>query len=274
MKKLLLFFLGILMAAQLGYLLFGHFNPSMPREVPDVHSTVAGMDENSEENIEEDVRADNLHARILNSDKVRDIDVSGGRSDHEAKNYEFSQNPFAEYLSMNPDFTGWITVDNTNIDYPIVKGRDNSYYLKHNFYHEPDSYGAIFMDHRNIGNGHDDHTVIYGHHTDTGHMFADFEKYLSPSFYKDNKTIEIQDLYKKRTYEIFSIHTGPADLSYINQPFQNSNTEEYAELLRSQSIYDDSEVPIGEDAKLLTLISCNYSHDDGRLYVHAVEVTE
>ncbi|CAM4314794.1 class B sortase [Lacicoccus alkaliphilus] len=268
-RKIFLLFLGVLLVSQLSYMLFMHYNPPSPREVPNIHSSAGGM-------IEGHMNVHAFHPKVLNTVNGESMNLFMEDETvlpETSGTYEFQSNPFAEYLSMNQDFTGWITVEGTNIDHPVVRGRDNSYYLNHNFYHETDTYGAIFMDYRNLGNGHDDHTIIYGHHTDTGHMFADFEKYLSRSFFEENKTVEIQDLYKKRDYEIISVHVGPADLDYINEPFQNSDTEAYGEFLKGQSLYD-SDMEIEEDAKLLTLISCNYSYDDGRLYVHAVEIPD
>lgn len=270
-RKFMLLTLGALLVFQSGYILYDHFNPPEPREVPDIAS-ISNEPEAPTEASEMNMPLHIFHSKIMNTVKGGNINLSRGQPADERVNYEFTPNPFSEYLAMNPDFTGWINVDGTNIDHPIVKGRDNSYYLDNNFYNEPDSYGAIFMDYRNLGNGHDDHTLIYGHHTDTGHMFADFEKYLTESFYEENKVIEIQDLYKKREYEIISVHIGPADLQYINEPFKNDGTKEYGEFLQGESLYESS-VDIEEDAKLLTLISCNYTHNDGRLYIHAVEVT-
>jgi len=129
------------------------------------------------------------------------------------------------------------------------------------------------MDYRNIGMGLDDHTILYGHYTQNGLMFADLEKYLSEEFTTENSTISFKEPYTDRTYEIFSVHVAPADSEYIRTSFKDDELEAYYEKLKGDSNFSiDSE--FDSDQKLLTLISCNYTVDDGRVYVHAVEVTE
>lgn len=187
--------------------------------------------------------------------------------------FDFLSNPSAEYYEMNADYVGWLEIGGTVIDYPVVRGQDNEFYLEHDFYKEEHILGSIFMDYRNVGMGLDDHTILYGHYAKSGLMFADLDKFLSEDFTEENPTINFQDPYMDRTYKIFSVHVAPAGSDYIRTSFEEDALEMYYEKLKADSAYP-IESEFKEDHKLLTLISCNYTVDDGRVYVHAYEVTE
>lgn len=259
---------------QLFSLLRTHYVQSNPSEVPSLEES-ATQQETSEnnENTAEDVENLSL-ANEPGSDmdfEVNEFDALDEPIDESSLLFEFTPNVFSSYLSINPDFTGWLSIDETAIDYPVVRGRDNEFYLDHDFYREKHPFGAIFMDHRNIGNGQDNHTIIYGHYTPNGHMFADLEKYLSEDFFNANRTITFRDIYAERTYEIFSVHVAPADAYFINESFRNPDMTDYLIDLNERSFHQ-ADTEFTDDTRLLTLISCNYTVDDGRIYIHAVEV--
>lgn len=191
----------------------------------------------------------------------------------QVQTFPIQSNPSAKYYDLNSDYVGWLKIGGTVIDYPVVKSSDNKFYLNHDFYKDEHILGAIFMDYRNIGMGQDDHTILYGHYTQSGLMFAELDKFLSESFTNKNPTINFMDPYTKRTYKIFSVHVAEADSNYIKTSFKEDDLKKYAEKLKANSAYPiDSELK--ESPKLITLISCNYSVDDGRVYVHAYEITE
>lgn len=186
----------------------------------------------------------------------------------------FKKNPSSEYYKINSDYMGWLTIGNTVIDYPVVRGKDNEYYLHHNFYGEEDILGAIFMDYRNIGMGLDQHTVIYGHYTQYGQMFRELEKYLNEEFLLENQEFTFNNSYTNKRYKVFSVNVAPANTEFLQTSFKTD--EEYQELLttlQNASIFS-LDVPVSVDDKILTLVSCEFSVDDGRLLVHAVEIDE
>ncbi|MDN6627001.1 MAG: class B sortase [Pisciglobus halotolerans] len=182
-------------------------------------------------------------------------------------------NPSAEYYAINPDYVGWLKIEETVIDYPVVRGKDNEQYLNHNFYRENDPLGSIFMDHRNIGMGMDRHTILYGHYSRYGQMFTDLEKYLSEEFLKENPTFTFKDSFTEKKYEIFSIHYGEAESRFLDIEFSGNEYSQFIDLLKSESIFP-SEVPVSETDSIFTLITCNYIVKNGRLFLHAVEVPE
>ena len=204
-------------------------------------------------------------AKIFNNEKIIPIVA--------AEETTFTENPSAEYYEINSDYMGWLTIGNTVIDYPVVRGKDNEYYLHHNFYGEEDILGAIFMDYRNIGMGLDQHTVIYGHYTTYGQMFRELENYLDEEFLLNNQEFTFNNSYTDKTYKVFSVQVAPANTDFIQTSFNENEYENLLTTLRDASIFS-LDVPISQSDKILTLVSCNYSVDNGRLFVHAVEVPE
>lgn len=186
----------------------------------------------------------------------------------------FVSNPAAEYYQINPDYVGWLMVSGTIIDYPVVRGSDNETYLTHNFYREPDVLGAIFMDYRNIGMGKDRHTIIYGHYTQHGQMFRELEKFLYEDFLRENLEFTFKDTYAERRYRIFSVHVAPPDPGFLAIDFEGEAYGEFLASLQARSYFPIEGVEVTAEDRILTLVTCNFAMEDGRLFIHAVEVTE
>ena len=95
---------------------------------------------------------------------------------------------FAALESINSDCVAWIRIDGTAIDYPVVQGYDNSFYLKHLFDGEWNGAGCIFLDSRVEPDLSDRHSVLYGHHMKNGTMFSDIAKYKDQTYYENHAT--------------------------------------------------------------------------------------
>jgi len=125
-----------------------------------------------------------------------------------------------EMLRINPDYVGWLRINGTNIDYPVVRGSDNEKYINTSFYGEDNIAGAIFMDYRNVGDlltyrvGEAlPHIIIYGHNLQRGGMFTDLRRFISRQFLEENNIITLIINDQTVEFEIFS-----ARLSDINDP--------------------------------------------------------
>lgn len=187
-------------------------------------------------------------------------------------------NPFAyndlssaynKLKELNNDYIGWISIPGTNINYPIVKGTDNSFYLNHNFLKEESKVGAIFVD-CNTNEFEDRNTIIYGHYMKDGSMFADLHKISSES--NDTYKVYIATEIKILEYEIFSLFKDSADINNY-QTFW-STTEKYLSflsMLKEKSIYDYSKDIMQIDT-MLTLSTCDFNYNNGRLLVYLKEV--
>ena len=93
---------------------------------------------------------------------------------------------FAALREINPDIVAWIYIEGTEINYPVVQGEDNDYYLKHLFNGEWNGSGCIFLDSRNDASFADRHSIIYGHHRKNGTMFTGLDKYKKQEFFDDH----------------------------------------------------------------------------------------
>lgn len=184
--------------------------------------------------------------------------------------FSYTKNPNREILSENTDYVGWIKIENTRIDHPVLRGKDNSYYLNRRFDHTESDLGSIFMDYRNIGQFIDQHTAIYGHYKKDGSMFADLHQYKSIDFFNENKIITIEGLYKTQTYTIFSAYIVSADDYVIDLETGENNYEHYLSSIAEKSMHPSTH-PLDSSKKLLTLTTCSYEINNGRIIIHAIE---
>lgn len=186
----------------------------------------------------------------------------------------FVPRPFNEYLERSSDFVGWIKIDGTNIDAPLLRYTDNDFYLNHDIDLRPSSAGAIYIDYKNLGNFYDTHMAIYGHYMADGTIFHDLHRFKSATFYEENPFITISGLHETYVYEIFSVHIVSAYDYYLYFDLTDEWLIEYAKHFKRQSMHDKALVKPellenSEQLKLLTLVTCTYEFDNARLLIHA-----
>lgn len=187
-------------------------------------------------------------------------------------NFQYRDNPTKEWFNINPDFMGWISIENTNINYPYVRSMDNEDYLDRDFYRQKSASGTIFMDYRNLGNFNDSHTILYGHNMKSKTMFHQLNNYQEKTFFEENQVIEISGLYESRTFQVFSVYEVSANNYAFQLNFQDQEEyHRYLESVASLSLHPGSRA-LDPDHKLLTLATCSYGVDNGRFVVHALEI--
>jgi sortase B len=178
---------------------------------------------------------------------------------------------FKELLDINKDVVGWIKIPGTKIDYPVVQGDNNQFYLNHDINKEISSHGSIFMDYRS---SHDEelNTVIYGHNMKDGSMFAGLSQYKKADFYEKNPYIEYDSLGQSMKWQIFSVYIYQLNDDYFKVYFNDSKEYyQYLDEIIFKSIYDTGVVVTQED-KILTLMTCSYETNDSRIVIHAKRV--
>ena len=180
---------------------------------------------------------------------------------------------FNSLKEKNNDTIAYLRVNNTNIDYIVVKGNDNKYYLKHNFDKESNISGWIFMDHRNKYDGNDKNLIIYGHNMRDGSMFGTLKNIITKEWYqnKDNHLITLINEQGEEQYQVFSTYSIKVEDYYITTDFKND--DEYAKFLnklKSRSVYDYN-VSLKDTASILTLSTCS-SNGAKRMVLHAREL--
>ena len=187
-----------------------------------------------------------------------------------------------EYQTLynkNKSLIGWLKIDDTNIDYPVMQTANNEYYLDHNYNQEYDRNGSLFLDkdcdvvHRNTN------LIIYGHHMKSGKMFGNLNKYSSEDYCKKHPTIQFDTIYEKGTYEVMYVFRSRIYnedeivfkyyqfLDAASEQEFNSNMQAMAEM----SLYDTG-VRAGYGDELLTLSTCDNAEADGRFVVVAKKI--
>lgn len=185
-------------------------------------------------------------------------------------NTPLSSVDFTELVKQNSDTVGWLIVNNTNINYPVVQTTNNDYYLKHAFDKSSNSAGWVYADFRDDFNELSKNTVIYAHGRKDKVMFGSLTNTLKSSWYKnqDNQIIQFSTLKYNTMWQIISIYKIQAESYYITTDFSSDESfMTFANTMLSRSIYDFG-VDITEDDKLLTLSTC-YNDNGIRLVVQA-----
>lgn len=182
----------------------------------------------------------------------------------------------ASLLTVNEDVVGELVVNNTNINYPVVQGSDNDYYLDHNINKEKNANGWIFLDYRNDAMNLDKNNIIYGHNMYySGIMFGTLYKTANSSWYTnpENQIITYNTLYEDMQFQIFSIYRVPDTNDYLKVFFEDDNDFlEFIDMITERSIYNFN-VPVNADDKIITLSTCS-NNGTKRLVIHAVLINE
>lgn len=184
--------------------------------------------------------------------------------------YRKFEQVFDDLLEINNETVGWLKVNNTKINYPVTKHKDNDYYLSYSYYKQKNSHGWIFMDYRNSIDPLDKNTIIYGHRNNSGLMFGTLKNVLNKSWYtnKSNQVITFNSLKQDMKWQIFSIYTLKNTNDYLMTNFSTDSAYiSFIEKIKSRSIYDFN-IEVGADDNILTLSTC-YNNAEYRLVVHA-----
>jgi sortase B len=187
-----------------------------------------------------------------------------------------------EYKTLynkNRRLIGWLKIDDTIIDYPVMQTTNNEYYLDHNFNQEKDNNGSIFMDKDCMAWPRSQNLILYGHHMRSGKMFGDLEKYAKESYYKEHSVIGFDTIYEKGTYQVMYVFRTKVlkenEIAFKYYQFIDANSEEefnsYMKEMEEMSLYDTG-VTAGYGDDLLTLSTCDHSQTDGRFVVVAKRV--
>ena len=171
---------------------------------------------------------------------------------------------------QNDETVAWIKVNNTNVEYPIVKAENNSFYLDHSFDKSYNSAGWIFADYRNNFDGTDKNIVVYGHNRRDGSMFASLKDALSPDWYENDENMEIlfDTKNENSTYKIFSIYQIEEEDYYIKTDFDDEiEFQNFIDTIAKRSVKDFEVEVTGEDS-ILTLSTCA-NNNKYRVVIHA-----
>lgn len=175
---------------------------------------------------------------------------------------------FDQLREVNDEVVGWIYCEDTRIDYPLLRGEDNDYYLSHNYKREYQMAGSIFVEVLNRPDFVDSNTIIYGHHMNNGSMFASLSNWAEQEFYEahpemwlltpegDYKIILFSGYTTSALSDTYTIFTGPCGEleEYLRQCVENSDFE--------------ADVELEANGKYVTLSTCAYDFENARYVLH------
>lgn len=176
---------------------------------------------------------------------------------------------FQNLLKENQETVSWITVNGTNINYPVVQHSDNEYYLNHSFDGSKNSAGWIYLDYRNNIENTEKNTIIYGHSRENGTMFGSLKNIINNDWYSNsqNYVVKMSTPKENTLWQVFSIYKTPYTNDYIQTEFSNNNEFlKFINKIKNRSIYD-FKTNVGANDNILTLSTC-YGIND-RVVMHA-----
>lgn len=183
---------------------------------------------------------------------------------------------YAELYGENQDLAGWLRIEGTDIDYPVMRSFDDEYYLSHNFRKQEDRHGSLFIrscvDIRALGTN----VIVYGHNMKDGSMFGELSGYRDKRYWEAHTKIRFDTLYEELEYEVLSVFQARVleedESGFRYYDFYEADSqeefEEFYEAVKDLSLYDTGVTAAYGDT-FLTLSTCSYHTEDGRLVVVA-----
>ena len=219
----------------------------------------------------------------ISYDEVREIAEIKETDDQSADNGEggdLPENPidFEALWKINPEAYAWITIPDTEVDYPIMRSEtDNAFYLTHTVEGKPGSEGCIYTEDYNDMDFEDSNTLIYGHNMRNGSMFGGLQEYQDKGYFDSHRDIFIYTPDAIRKYRIFAAYLS--DDRHILLSYDFDDQRVYQGYLndifnmRDMNACVDTDIDVGVDDKIITLSTCYGSQNDRRFLVQAVLVS-
>ena len=196
--------------------------------------------------------------------------IEENNEDGNEKGYTVDFNKLKE---QNNETIAWLKINNTNIEYPVVKGTNNSFYLNHSFDKSNNSAGWIFADYRNKFDNTDKNIVIYGHNMRDGSMFGSMLNILDAKWYEneENTNITLYTENEKCIYKVFSIYKIESEDYYIKTEFSDDNNfEQFVNTIKKRSIKEFN-TDVSKDDNILTVSTCA-NNNKYRVVLHAKKI--
>lgn len=197
-------------------------------------------------------------------------DNENNNKNEENSNSENENINFENLEKINPDVVAWIKVNETNINYPVVKGKDNEFYLNHSFKKEFNNAGWVFLDYRNDIADLSKNSIIYAHNRQDGTMFGTLKNTLDEEWKNNERNLIIKMNTKNNQllWKVFSIYTTTNTEDYLQTDFKKTEDfEKFIQILLNRSKYN-YDTNVENQDKILTLSSC-YINSKQRIVLHA-----
>lgn len=177
---------------------------------------------------------------------------------------------FQALSAINPGVKAWLAQEDIELNYPVVQGSDNSYYLTHLFDGTVNKMGTLFLDYRNQGDFSDKNTIIYGHNMKNGAMFAMLPNYADQDFYEAHPTLKLTTPEKTYTVELFSGYIVNTHEFEAKTEFKDDvEYIAYINKVIGKSLFKTN-VTVKPSERLITLYTCTYEYDEARFILTGV----
>ncbi len=233
--------------------------------------------------VQDAVEQDQIFERLRKTSLAKAVtDLGSGRPQRGEEEVSLSSaasgHDIAALREENPDCIGWISIEGTVLDYPVMQTvEEPEYYLKRNFDGEHNDHGVPFLDARcHVGTA--DHLIIYGHNMADGTMFSVLHKYAQKSYWEEHPVITFETVEGVSQYRVAAV-MRVSGVAYETQwsiynciSLNDVELEEMVEQLSQGALYHTGVVPVYGD-ELLTVSTCEslYSQSNDRLVVVAVK---
>ena len=189
---------------------------------------------------------------------------------------------FENLFADNDELIGWMDIPAIGVDLPVMRGRDNEFYLYHDFNRRPSRFGTLFIDRDNLitPGAVSRNLSVFGHTTRDGSMFGRLHHFRRIDFYRENPTFRFSTLYEEMEWVIFALFITNADPRQDNGNFfewrgtdlyEEEDMEELLQGIMERSMINTG-IEVGPGDRLMSLTACTYEFRDARLVVFAREI--
>lgn len=183
-------------------------------------------------------------------------------------------NDYKALYNKNKSLIGWLKIDDTNIDYPVMQSKNEEYYLEHDFDQNYDKNGTLFISADAKIWPRSQNIIVFGHNMKSGKMFGSLSQYKNSNYYEKHKQIQFDTLYEKGTYEVMYVFLSrvydEAEVTFKYYQFIDAISEEefnsHMEDMKNMSLYDTGVTAAFGD-QLLTLSTCDHDTADAERFV-------
>lgn len=182
---------------------------------------------------------------------------------------ELAKKSLTALRQENEDVAAWIWIPDTEVNYPVMRGTDNDFYLNHTWLKEESSMGSIFLEWQNAADFSEFHTIVYGHSMNSGEMFGSLQRYRYYNHWKENPYVYLLTDNGVLRYEIFSVYEAEVESDTYQIGMQwDSTKERYIDMALEKSVIGCGITPAITD-RVLTLSTCSGLGYETRWVVHA-----
>jgi len=194
---------------------------------------------------------------------------SSSQSVPEENTSPWPQVDFAALRQINPDIVGWLYIEGTQINYPVVQGENNDYYLNHQFDRSYNSAGCLFLDAANSPLLSDRNSIIYGHHMKNKSMFHSLTKYKQQAFFDAHPTAWLVTPAQSYQIQFFSGYVSDTAGAAWNIDSSEADYEAWLSAAKEKSCFVSPILPTAQN-RVVTLSTCSYEFQNARFVVHGL----